>query len=153
MQLYRITRTKVLLGGFNLLNNILTGSIFQGLEKALDGSVLRQKAISANIANVDTPGYKTLEVSFAEQLRGAMKHPGQVIHLRTTNSRHIQLARPGIKEPIISTDDTQVRNDENNVDIDREIAKLTSNETYYDAISRCLNDEFGLLRSVIQGRA
>ena len=53
---------------------------------------------------------------------------------------------------VISQEDTQVRNDGNNVDIDREIVKLTSNELYYDAISRCLNNEFDLLRKVIQGR-
>lgn len=136
-----------------MLNNILTGSTFQGLEKAMDGSLLRQKAISANIANDDTPGYKSIEVSFAEQLRGAMKPPGHVIHLRTTDSRHIQLNRSSeMREAIVTTSDTQVRNDRNNVDIDREIAKLTSNEIYYDAISRCLNDEFSLLKTVIQGR-
>jgi flagellar basal-body rod protein FlgB len=57
-----------------------------------------------------------------------------------------------MKEFVISRQNTQVRNDGNNVDIDREIAKLTSNEIYYDAISRCINDEFNLLRKVIQGR-
>ncbi|MGE5544930.1 MAG: flagellar basal body rod protein FlgB [Bacillota bacterium] len=137
-----------------MLNNILTNPILLGMEKALDGSALRQKAIAANIANVDTPGYKSLEVSFAEQLRNAMQRPGQVIRLRATDSRHIQLSHSsGMREVLVTTDDTQIRNDGNNVDIDREIAKLTSNEIYYDAISRCLNDEFNLLRTVIRGRA
>lgn len=136
-----------------MLNTILTGSGFQVMEKALDGSALRQKAIAANIANIDTPGYKSLEVSFAEQLRKAIKNPGEAIQLRATDSRHIQITPSSTKVPVkVTTEDTQLRNDGNNVDIDREIAKLTSNEVYYDAISRCLNDEFGLLRSVIQGR-
>lgn len=119
----------------------------------MDGSVQRQKAISANIANVDTPGYKSIEVSFAEHLKNAIKHPGQAIQLRTSNRRHIQLPRsPGMTQITVTNSDTQLRNDGNNVDIDREIARLNSNEIYYDAVSRCLNDEFQLLRSVIQGR-
>lgn len=136
-----------------MLGSILTGSIFQVMEKALDGSALRQKAISANIANVDTPGYKSVEVSFQDYLRSAVKHPGQSIQLRATDNRHMQI--PGsarMTQVVVTTDDTQLRNDGNNVDIDREIAKLTSNEIYYDAVSRCLNNEFQLLRSVIQGR-
>jgi flagellar basal-body rod protein FlgB len=56
--------------------DIISNPIIQGMEKALDGSALRQKAIAANIANVDTPGYKSIEVSFAEQLRGELKNPG-----------------------------------------------------------------------------
>ncbi|NLW44615.1 MAG: flagellar basal body rod protein FlgB [Syntrophomonadaceae bacterium] len=133
--------------------DILSSPVIQGMEKALDGSVLRQKAIAANIANVDTPGYKSIEVSFAEQLRDALKKPGEVIRLRTTDKRHIQINNTSaVQGFVISQEDTQVRNDGNNVDIDREIVKLTSNELYYDAISRCLNNEFDLLRKVIQGR-
>jgi flagellar basal-body rod protein FlgB len=142
------------LGGIQLLGSIITGSIFQVMEKALDGSALRQKAISANIANVDTPGYKSLEVSFHDYLKSAMKYPGHSIQLKATDSRHIQIRGSAGAPPVmVATEDSQLRNDGNNVDIDREIAKLTSNEIYYDAVSRCLNDEFRLLRSVIQGRS
>ncbi len=133
--------------------DIFSSPILQGMEKALDGSALRQKAIAANIANVDTPGYKSIEVSFADQLRDYLKKPGEVVRLRTTHQRHIQINNAStIKEFVIRQENTQVRNDGNNVDIDREIVKLTSNEIYYDAISRCINDEFNLLRKVIQGR-
>ena len=38
------------------------------LEKALAGSSLRHKVISNNIANINTPGYKRMEVSFEEEL-------------------------------------------------------------------------------------
>ncbi len=137
-----------------MINSFLTGSAFQVLEKAMDGSVLRQKAIATNISNVDIPGYKSLEVSFAEQLRSAIKRPGRATQLRTTDTRHIQIAPAATMMQVkVTTEDSKLRNDGNNVDIDREIAKLTSNELYYDAISRCLNDEFRLLRSVVQGRA
>lgn len=133
--------------------DIFRSPIIQGMEKALDGSALRQKAIAANIANVDTPNYKAIDVSFADQLQAALKKPGEVIRLRTTHQRHIQIKNAStMKDFVISQENTQVRNDGNNVDIDREIVKLNANEIYYDAISRCLSDEFTLLKTVIQGR-
>lgn len=135
-----------------MINSILTGPEFSLLEKALDGSSFRQKLIAANIANVDTPGYKSLDYSFSDQLKEAMKNPGQSIKLSSTNPRHLQITSPEQRLGRITVQDSRLRNDGNSVDIDREMAKLSENELYYEAISRCINDEFRLLRSVIQGR-
>ena len=44
------------------------------LDKAMDASALRSKAIANNIANVDTPHYKRQDVSFAENLQRALKN-------------------------------------------------------------------------------
>ena len=41
------------------------------LKTALDAYALRQKAIASNVANIDTPGYKRLEVPFESQLQKA----------------------------------------------------------------------------------
>ena len=92
--------------------DIISNPIIQGMEKALDGSALRQKAIAANIANVDTPGYKSIEVSFAEQL-GRIKNPKVISP--TTHQRHLQINNAStMKEFVISRQNTQVRNDGNN---------------------------------------
>jgi len=123
-------------------------------ENAMDGAVLRQEAIANNIANISTPGYKASEVSFADELRNASKGVGATLELRTTNSRHMQIpesVRPDTFTPRVFTDTaTALRNDGNNVDIDREIAKLASNEIYFDAVARSLNDEFNLLKLAIR---
>ena len=45
---------------------MLFSSTIQGLEKGLDYAALTQKTIAQNIANVDTPNYKSKAVSFQD---------------------------------------------------------------------------------------
>jgi len=52
-----------------MLGRILAGT--DVLEKSLDAALLRNEAISQNIANVDTPGYKRKTVAFEEYLNDA----------------------------------------------------------------------------------
>jgi flagellar basal-body rod protein FlgB len=41
------------------------------LSRAMDAYTLRQKAIASNVANINTPGYKKLEVPFEQELQKA----------------------------------------------------------------------------------
>lgn len=141
-----------------MLTRIFDSTTLKGMEKALDGAALRQKVIANNIANVDTPNYKAVEVTFEDQLRRALeKEVTGGLGLKTTHPRHISVNEEGSTvfnmEPQIRTvKGTSYRNDKNNVDIDREMAKNSENELYYNAVIRALNDEFKLLRTAITGR-
>ena len=42
------------------------------INRAMDAAMLRANVISNNIANVNTPGYRRVEVKFEEQLREAL---------------------------------------------------------------------------------
>jgi flagellar basal-body rod protein FlgB len=56
-------------------------------------------------------------------------------------------------EPEIRTlKDLSYRNDENNVDIDVETAKMAKNKIYYDALGQSMSNEIRLLRMAITGR-
>ena len=48
---------------------------------------------------------------------------------------------------------TSVRVDESNVRLDMELATLSGNAAYYSSMVRLLNDYYGSIRTVIQGRA
>ena len=52
----------------------LSGPVTKLVVTALNASVLRHEAIASNIANISTPGYKTLDVSFEDQLNGILKN-------------------------------------------------------------------------------
>src|SRR5439155_1407747 len=62
------------------------------IEHSLDLAVQRQGLISSNLANVDTPGYKTVDVHFEQELRQAMNT--QPV-LTVTNARHISTTLDG----------------------------------------------------------
>lgn len=99
------------------------------LQLGLDGAMKRQKAISNNIANVDTPGYKRKDVDFISVLK---KEVGERQDLN-----------------IESSSDTKYRNDGNNVDIDYEMAEMAKTNLYYNTLAQRISGKFNRLNEVI----
>lgn len=117
------------------------------LDKAADASWIRNEAISNNIANVDTPGYKRQDVNFEEQLRKAMKNSRyKSIDERVKN---IDLNR---LNPITYRDYAALsyRLDGNNVDIDTENVELASNQIRYQGLTDSITKHFEGLQTVMK---
>ncbi|HLQ76352.1 MAG TPA: flagellar basal body protein, partial [Terriglobia bacterium] len=60
---------------------MMDNRLFPVIEDRMDWTAKRQQMLSANVANIDTPGYRTKDVSFSEQL--------QLLQLNVTNSKHM----------------------------------------------------------------
>jgi len=132
-----------------MLNSILSSSRVTVLEQALAASALRQKVISNNISNVNTPGYKKSEVVFEDMLQSVMS--GDKMPLLQTNPRHLPAEQAGIPTPKINViGNTSIRTDGNNVDIDIEMANLAKNSIYYNAIAQQLGNYFSVIKSAIK---
>lgn len=132
-----------------MLNAILSSPRVAVLEQALSASSLRQNAISNNIANVNTPGYKKSEVSFESMLQNAIA--GDKLPMVKTNARHLPTQKNGIPNPEINTvANTSMRTDGNNVDIDVEMAELAKNSIYYNAVAQQLGNYFSGIKSAIK---
>ena len=124
------------------------------LMKSLDAAMLRQRVIANNIANVNTPGYRRMEVSFEEQLREALKTGS--VRGRRTHPDHMPTGRPKIQEvnaeayhPVDPTLPSGV----NNVDIDMEMAKLAENQLMFNYGVRFAKGMYTKLNSAIQARS
>ena len=109
-------------------------------------AVARQVASAGNLANVDTPGYQTKEVTFDETLAR------QVAATGTTNSRHLSLGQgDGMK--VSETPDLAARRDGNNVQIDRELLSMGKSAGDFAAAQTALAAKFRLVRYAInEGR-
>ncbi|MBZ4645046.1 MAG: flagellar basal-body rod protein FlgB [Petroclostridium sp.] len=122
------------------------------LERALDAAWLRNEAISNNLANVDTPGYKRQIVEFENFLAEALDK--KKIEGYRTHDKHIPIGRqPARNIPIKIQEDrtgSQMRMDKNNVDIDAEMALLAKNNIYYNAVVQQLARQFNGLKTVIK---
>ncbi|HBV85986.1 flagellar basal body rod protein FlgB [Desulfosporosinus sp.] len=119
------------------------------LEKGLNASSLRQKVLADNVANVDTPGFKRSDVNFQLALDAALGSSGSALPLKTTVDKHLS-GETGT-QTIVQTDlSTSLRNDANNVDIDREMANVAENGIYYNSLTRTISSQLGLLRMVIK---
>jgi len=117
----------------------------------LQGLSRRQEAISNNIANIDTPGYRAQEVPFEAELKRAIG-AGQT-GLRTTDPRHI--AAGGTRNDQLGVQAAQLltssRLDENTVDIDQEMIGLAETQMRYQAATSALNTKLNIIRNVIRG--
>ncbi len=124
------------------------------LKKAMDASLLRQKVIAENIANVDTPFYKRKEVAFEDELKKALNNQSPILPLKTTDKRHIEnIEYNRLPDPKIKVvDDILFRRDLNNVDIEKELVDLAKNNILYTGLTRFVSTRFSMLRGAIKGR-
>jgi len=134
-----------------MVNSFWQDKTMDILKTSLDASSLRHKAVSNNIANVNTPNYKRQIVDFEEELgRYLDKTPD--LPLKKTNSLHISYDKLHLEiKPAIQEENTTLRTDGNNVDIDLELAILAENTVKFNVLSQTINKKYSMLRSVIQG--
>jgi len=134
------------------MDNKLTGFLFNkaGIDdyrKFLDISSFQHKLTAGNVANVDTPGYRSRSIDFEAELKRVRNETGHLSGT-LTDSKHIPLGRspqgtPDVMQQRVATGDL------NSVDIDREITTMAENELQYTAGARMLQKKFATLKKVI----
>lgn len=119
------------------------------IEQGIDYASAKQKVISHNIANVETPGYKAKSVSFKETLKNEMNR----FEAHRTHEKHIPFASSenGHSFKVYARNDASYMSNGNSVDIDQEMAEMAQNQIYYDALVDRLNGKFNSLKTVIKG--
>ena len=128
--------------------NLFSGTI-STLDKALNYSATKQKVISQNIANVDTPNYKAKDVRFKEAFNEAL---GDSLVTNRTNDRHFMFKKTNqTSSSIISKNPVTYNESGNSVDIDQEMANLATNQIYYNALTDRISGKFSSLQNVIRG--
>jgi len=107
--------------------------MFQGVDTDIERYMTllsdRQKLVASNIANADTPGYRTQDLDFRSEFENAMD--GQA---------------PSIIEP----QGLQVKPDGNNVDLDREARLLAENALRFSIASSFARGDLASIRTAIQ---
>ncbi len=88
----------------------------------------RQRLVASNIANADTPGYHTQDIDFQAEFQNAMGGAPQVIEV------------PGLA----------MKNDGNNVNIDRESRLLAENALRFSFASNLMRLQIQTVRSAIK---
>jgi len=119
---------------------INTDSTYILLKKMLDVCILRHKVIANNIANVDTPGFKSHRVIFEEKFKAALK--------RGFNREDLQEVTP----EIYTDYSYNWREDLNNVDIEKEMVKLSINTLRYSIYVQLLSGKLEKIKAAIKGR-
>jgi flagellar basal-body rod protein FlgB len=90
----------------------------------------RQSLVSSNIANADTPGYKTKDIDM---------------------DTSFEAYRSGILPAAQEVSGLTLKNDGNNVDLDRESRLLAENTLRFSIASNLLRSQLRIVRSAIEG--
>jgi flagellar basal-body rod protein FlgB len=113
------------------------------LESYLKLTTSREQAISANMANVDTPGYHTRDINFEGELKRAMN--GVLSESEdgaaTTQMNPVVQEVPGLLE----------RPDGNNVNLDREGLLMAETQLQYQIGVQLIKHQFHQILSAITG--
>lgn len=125
------------------MNEIFGGNSMTVLQKSLDALWLRQKVVSNNIANVDTPGYKSQSVEFENLLDEALQ--GSAGQSADGLSEKLQNLNPQVNQNTA----TSMRADGNNVDIDSENVALARTQIEYLYATRMMSSEISRMKYAI----
>jgi flagellar basal-body rod protein FlgB len=118
---------------FMFVKNIIAQTSIPVASKGLDAYMTRSRATANNIANVTTKGYERIEVSFEDQLQGAMD--SKRLSGDRTQAAHMFLGRNELDKvhaEAYRVEDQTNAAEFNNVDIDIENAKMAENQIQYN---------------------
>jgi flagellar basal-body rod protein FlgB len=110
-------------------------SLMSQLESYLSLTSQRATVVSSNMANIDTPGYRTKDIDFQHELARAMSAPDG--GSSTAAVRNVQ----GLLE----------RPDGNNVDVDKQSLELSETQLQYQMGTQLIKDRFHQLLTAING--
>lgn len=99
------------------------------LEHYLDLLAMRQKLVTANIANADTPGYRTQDVDFQFEFESLV---------------------PGARPNVVNPTGLMVKNDGNDVSLDRESRLLAENAMRFNLAASLLKGQVHMVRKAIE---
>ena len=116
------------------------------LQKDLDGLWARQKVISDNMANIETPGYKEKNISFENQLKskidsidGSGNVPDEINGIEDTKPLMTENARE------------TYRADNSGVDLEQQMVSMARTSLNYSYSLQTMGDYFTRLKAAITG--
>jgi flagellar basal-body rod protein FlgB len=129
------------------------------MEKMLAFTEARQRMLSENVANIDTPGYRARQLD-AEAFQGALREaldarkeaPSSAF--RIEESREVGQDEAGrlVVTPTEEPAENILFHDRTNARIEKQMAEMAENGMMHEAVSQLLRDKFQGLLKAIRGR-
>jgi len=116
------------------------------LTQAMDFHLSRQNLLTANLAHVDTPGFRARELYRVDSgFEGTLE-----VVMQATDERHIAGSGSAAEWKVDVDPNAPVGPNGNSVDLDREAVKVASNNLRYDALSTMVKGSLQGLRWAAQ---
>jgi flagellar basal-body rod protein FlgB len=127
------------------VGDISDTSLLAALRRQMTIATARELAAASNLANVNTPGYKTRDVAFEQALNRQM----ETAEPAATDPKHLGTASGAAGVPTTKVDNLPERRDGNNVQIDRELISMNRASSDFAAAQTVLAAKFRLVRYAI----
>jgi flagellar basal-body rod protein FlgB len=126
-----------------IINALFDQSTYAASKKMLDVTALRQQAIASNIANIETPGYKRVDVasSFQQELSQA---------INSQDTARISNVKPNL---VVDSTATSTTRDGNTVQLETEMQNQAHNFLAHSLETQLVSSKLATLRSAITGRS
>jgi flagellar basal-body rod protein FlgB len=125
-----------------MIDALFTNSDYVAAKKMLDVSLLRHQAIASNLANVETPNYKRLDVSRSFETQLSQAIAGQ-------NSEEIASLQPSLA---VDAAAVSGRSDGNTVQLETEMLKLNENTVENTLETQLVSSSLARMRLAITGK-
>jgi flagellar basal-body rod protein FlgB len=123
-----------------MIESLFSNPNYAASKLLLDATAQRHEALATNIANIETPGFKRLDLSksFTEAFEA---------HVKSGDAA-------GIPQATVEEDPDAVtqRQDGNNVQMDKELMAMSSNTLQYDTLTEFVSGSLKQLQTAITGR-
>lgn len=146
-----------------MLSSIFDSSTIPVLEQVVNFAQARHGVLAGNIANMDTPGYKTRDIS-PQQFQAKLKEAVEQRHsaAKVSNNPMISMSSLGSNRPEATSYDSmkEVResiksilfHDDSDVSIEQQVAEISKNQGMHNLALSLMTAQFRLLKSAISER-
>lgn len=121
------------------MSKIENNNILNVLEAGIKAEGLRQKTIASNVANMETPGYRRVDVDFKELLAKAMD---------SSEGLDLDQIEPELYHP----ENTAVKSNGNDVSMEVEIGQMVKNTLHHKTYIRLLQKKYAQMDMAINVR-
>lgn len=130
--------------------DLFSSPTLEAAEAYMSRLVQRQQIVASNLANIDTPGYKTKDISFYATMQELLGNDAET--LQTSRDEHAgarMLITP--RAQVFDVQGLTSRADQNNVDLDGELLKLSQTSFGYSLMSQIVRGKLRTIASSIAG--
>lgn len=120
------------------------------LERYMDLLSARQKLVASNLANIDTPGYKTKDIDFHFEFMSRVEGGSGTNAPPAGSIRNLLGLAADDSKPNVIEPDLPSKNDGNNVSLDRETRLLAENAMRFQTASLLARGQIRMIRTAIQ---
>lgn len=115
-------------------------------KNAMNAYAARHRAIASNIANAETPNYSARAVTFEDELKQALGNPDEPMVATDRDHMPMKSDPRKVTHLVVEDQDQAIDQGVNNVDIDRAMSQLATNQIHYAAAVRAAKGHFTKIR-------